>query len=145
MDLKNVSVLGYVIVVVAGLFLVLRDSLFAVGVVGIAVQILAVFLMVWARVAFGGRSFHFAANPTEGGLITSGPYSFLRHPIYAAVLYFIWAGILSHLSVVDIALGIIVTAGLALRIYTEEKLVVRRYPEYLTYAARTKRVIPFVI
>jgi protein-S-isoprenylcysteine O-methyltransferase Ste14 len=34
-----------------------------------------------ARVTFGGRSFHVGANPTEGGLVTKGPYRFVRHPI----------------------------------------------------------------
>lgn len=145
MNLRAASVIGYGIVVVACLFLAIRDSLFAVGVLGITVQILAGLLMVWARLTFGSRSFHFAANPTEGGLVTSGPYSFLRHPIYAAIMYFAWAGVLSHSSTANIALGLIVTAGFAIRMYAEEKLVIQQYPEYSAYAARTKRVIPFVI
>ena len=50
--------------------------------------------MVAARITFGRRSFHAAANPTEGGLVTTGPYAYIRHPIYAAILYFVWAGAL---------------------------------------------------
>lgn len=58
----------------------------------IAVQAAAVALFLWARWTFGMRSFHPAANPTEGGIVTSGPYRYLRHPIYAAILLFAAAG-----------------------------------------------------
>jgi len=101
--------------------------------------------MLWARLTFGRRSVHAAANPTAGGVVTTGPYRFVRHPIYAAILYFLWAGVLSHARVPHIALAALATMMVAVRIATEERLLVRRYPEYAAYAARTKRVIPFVL
>jgi len=85
------------------------------------------------------------ANPTEGGLVTKGPYRFVRHPIYAAILYFVWAGVASHPSPASVALGLVASGALAVRIGAEERLLVERYPEYRDYAARTKRVLPFVI
>jgi protein-S-isoprenylcysteine O-methyltransferase Ste14 len=145
MNLKTVSVVGFVVAVLAICGLALDRSVIAGGVAAVAVQVLAVLLMLWARITFGGRSFHAEAGPTEGGLVTSGPYRFIRHPIYAAVLYFIWAGILTHLALDSFLLGIVVTGGLAVRIYAEERLVVERYPAYTDYAARTKRVIPFLL
>jgi protein-S-isoprenylcysteine O-methyltransferase Ste14 len=42
-----------------------------------------------ARVTFGRRSFHAAANPTAGGLVTTGPYRLIRHPIYTAACLFV--------------------------------------------------------
>ena len=102
-------------------------------------------LMIWARVTFGKRSFHAAANPTQGGLVTTGPYLFIRHPIYASVLYFLWAGVACHFSVVNLLFGAIGTIGAFIRIYAEEHLIIHQYPEYADYAARTKRVIPFLI
>ena len=30
----------------------------------------------------------------RGGLVTTGPYRYVRHPIYAAATYFAWAGAL---------------------------------------------------
>jgi len=104
-----------------------------------------VLLMVWARLSFGLRSFHAGANPTEGGLVTKGPYGFVRHPIYAAILLFLWAGFTSHASVLTACATLVASAALAVRMFTEERLMVERYPEYREYAARTKRVIPFVI
>ena len=77
--------------------------------------------------------------------MTSGPYRFIRHPIYAAVLYFIWIGALAHISPSSILLLVAGTAGSFLRIIAEEKLLLERYPEYAAYSAQTKRIIPFML
>lgn len=110
----------------------------------IAAQISAVLLMAWARVTFGMRSFHAAANPTGGGLVTHGPYHFIRHPIYASICLFIWAGVLGHASLLAISLGALATAGAVGRLLCEERLLRGRYPEYRKYAARTRRLLPGV-
>ena len=145
MNYKFASLAGFGIAVLVLIILILRESILAVGFVAIIVQVLAVLLMFWARVTFGRRSFHATADPTEGGLIISGPYHYLRHPIYAAVLYFLWAGILSHLSLCDVLLGLLATTGLFIRIFAEERLVTEKYPSYTEYAVRTKRIIPYVL
>src|SRR4029077_5096903 len=97
---------------VAGLVgLFSSGALFASHPLVIAIQVAAFLLMVAARITFGRRSFHAAANPTEGGLVTTGPYGFLPHPIYAAILYFIWAGALDHFSWRVLAYAALITAG----------------------------------
>ena len=111
----------------------------------ISLQFVAAALMLWARVTFGARSFHAAANPTAGGLVTSGPYGFVRHPIYAAILLLVWAGVASHGGIVSVLSAIVATAAIAVRIGAEEGLVREAYPEYADYARRTRRVIPWVL
>ena len=111
-------------------------------------QVLAALLMLWARLTFGMRSFHATANPTSGGLITSGPYRYWRHPIYASVLLFMWTGILAHGSpptLIDLALGALATAMTFVRVLAEEELLRAAMPAYAEYASRTKRFIPFVL
>ena len=120
-------------------------GLFGPSPVGIAVQGLAAVLMVWARATFGRRSFHAAANPTAGGLVTSGPYAFLRHPIYAAAIYFTWAGALQHRTPAVIGAATLVTAGSITRMLCEEQLLVVRYPAYREYMGRVRRVVPFIL
>lgn len=142
---KLLSAPVFVILVLAIVGLFYIHSLFGHGPVSIGLQAVAVLLMIWARVTFGMRSFHYAANPTEGGLVTTGPYRYMRHPIYAAILLFLWTGVAVNASPPGVALGLVATAMLALRIVFEERLVRRRYPDYDDYARRTKRVIPFIL
>jgi protein-S-isoprenylcysteine O-methyltransferase Ste14 len=52
---------------------------------------------------------------------------------------------ISHASAVNVSLAALATAMLAVRIVTEERLLLRRYPEYASYAAKTKRVVPFLL
>jgi protein-S-isoprenylcysteine O-methyltransferase Ste14 len=107
-------------------------------------QLAAVSLMIWARITFGRRSFHLAANPTAGGLVTTGPYGVIRHPIYSSVCLFALAPTVAYWSVSAVALfGLILVGGL-LRMHCEESLLRQRYPEYAEYAATTWRMIPYV-
>src|SRR5579862_6825169 len=87
-----------------------HHAIFGTGPITIAIQVIAALLMAWARLTFGIRSFHGTANPTAGGLVTTGPYKYIRHPIYAAILYFLWAGISAHVSLVTVAAGLLASA-----------------------------------
>ena len=135
----------FVVLVLAIVGLVYTNSLLGHGPVSAGLQVAAIALMVWARLTFGMRSFHYAANPTAGGLVTTGPYRFVRHPIYAAILLFVWTGVAVNWSLIAAALGLVVTAMLFLRMIFEEGLVRERYPEYADYAQRTRRVIPYLL
>ena len=120
------------------------NSLFSPSPVVIGVQCAAAALMVWARVTFGRRSFHAAANPTAGGLVTTGPYRFMRHPIYSAVCWFGWAGVVAHRTPEALLLGVLLFAGALGRMLCEERLVAQTYPAYRDYARVTKRMFPYV-
>jgi protein-S-isoprenylcysteine O-methyltransferase Ste14 len=145
MNWKNLSFVALAALIVCVVWLYLDHSLLATGLVTIAIQVIAAFLWVWARLTFGIRSFHGTANPTAGGLVTSGPYRYIRHPIYAAILYFAWAGIAAHFSFVSVWVGLLATAMTAVRIAAEEKLLSQTYPEYAEYSRTTARVIPSIL
>ena len=145
MNLRTASLAATAALVLAVGILLFRHALFADRLVPLIVQTLAVLLMIWARLTLGARSFHAAANPTEGGLVMRGPYRFVRHPIYSAILFFVWAGAASHPAAVHALLAGVATAATAVRIASEERLLIERYPEYGAYAAGTKRVIPFIL
>src|SRR5215213_2883002 len=96
--LKLLSILGLVVMIAALVGLYKIGVLFTAQPIAISLQVVAVALLIWARITFGLRSFHAAANPTAGGLVTTGPYHYIRHPIYTAACLFGWASILVHLS-----------------------------------------------
>ena len=142
--LKTVSVLCFALMVAGLAGLLIGQSLFAQGPLGISAQVAAVALMVWARITFGRRSFHAAADPTAGELVTSGPYAFFRHPIYTAVCLFCLAGALTYRTPAVFGWLVLVFAGAIGRMLCEETLLNARYPEYGAYARRTARMVPFL-
>jgi protein-S-isoprenylcysteine O-methyltransferase Ste14 len=140
---KIISVLATMVLLALVTVLAIRGGLPATGPIGGTLQVAAILLVLWARFTFGFRSFHFAANPTQGPLVTSGPYHYVRNPIYAAAWLFIWVGAAAHWSAENAALAAAVAFTLVLRIACEENLLRAAYPEYEDYAKRTKRLIPF--
>src|SRR5436190_9526590 len=142
--LKTLSVIGYTGMIGGFLGLLATRSLFSSSPLVISLQALALLLFLWARVTFGRRSYHVVADPTEGGLVTGGPYRFIRHPIYAAFCLFTSAGVAAHWSWAAGLYEGLVLGSAVLRIFCEESLVAARYPEYARYSVTTWRMVPYV-
>ncbi len=141
----RLSLLGFAVAVAGIAWLAYQRAIFCRHPAGIAVQALAVVLMAWARLTFGGRSFHAGATPTAGGLVTSGPYRWWRHPIYAAILYFVAAAVACQPSWRALLAGWAGGAGPGLRMVLEERLVGAATPSTRRTRSRTKRIVPFVL
>ena len=132
-------------VIGAVVLLAATDGLFSPSVVVIAAQLLAVGIALWARRSFPTKTFRVDARPSAETVIRRGPYRLIRHPMYSAALLFIWAAVLSHLSVWTMGIGAVVTIIAALRVVFEERFLRDRYPEYATYAQVTKAIVPYLI
>ena len=141
---KAISIVATMALIAAVIALAVFHGLLGTGIASISLQAAGVLLVLWARIAFGARSFHFAANPTRGALITSGPYRYVRNPIYAAVWLITWTGIAAHWSVINAMLGLFILITLFIKIFCEEQLLRLAYREYDHYARKTARLIPFV-
>jgi protein-S-isoprenylcysteine O-methyltransferase Ste14 len=142
--LRNISLAALLMMTLALVGLLFRGAFFSPQPVAITVEILAVALMIWARLTFGQRSFHAAANPSAGGLVTTGPYRFIRHPIYTAACLFGWSGILAQWSAINVMLGVLLIVSAVGRMLCEEQLIIGIYPEYRDYARTTKRMVPYI-
>ncbi|HXA86666.1 MAG TPA: isoprenylcysteine carboxylmethyltransferase family protein [Candidatus Dormibacteraeota bacterium] len=142
---RIISIIATAVLTAAAAALVYRGALLGTGSISVSLQVAGIALMVWSRLTFGLRSFHYAANPTQGGLVTAGPYRYIRNPIYAAAWLIIWTGVAVHWSAVNAALAGVVAVTLLIRIACEEQLLRVAYPEYTEYARKTSRLIPFVV
>ena len=142
--LKILSLTTFGIAVIGLMFLIKINALLSTNIFGQVIQFCMVILMIWARITFGIRSFHATANTTKGGLVTQGPYRIFRHPVYASVIYFVWAGILTHCNLYAFVFASLITISLIARMVIEEKFLLDAYEEYKTYCKITSRLIPFV-
>ncbi len=144
MNLKIGSIIAFGILLLGLFFLINNNYIFSKNPITIIIQIFAFAIMIWARITFGFRSFHASANSTKGRLITNGPYKWLRHPIYASIIYFFWACVIAYPNIETIGAVLLITLGSYARMLLEEKSLLETYEEYTVYCKRTKRIIPYL-
>src|SRR5262249_10623166 len=78
-------------------------------------------------------------------VITTGPYRYVRHPMYAGALFFLFGSPLLLGSWWGLVPALLLALMLALRIPVEEKALRAGLPGYAAYAARVRyRLIPLV-
>lgn len=104
----------------------------SLGLGGCLLSILALFWL--------GRSFSVMADARR--LVTRGPYSIVRHPLYLS----------EEIATIGIMIGCISTAAVAIvaahfaiqvrRMFNEERVLRRAFPEYAAYAAETPMIVP---
>ncbi len=84
-------------------------------------------------------------RPIEGSsMVASGPYRFVRHPIYAGlVLAALGVGLFRY-SPLTLALAVLLFAILDVKRRREEAWLTERYPGYASYRTRTRALVPFV-
>jgi protein-S-isoprenylcysteine O-methyltransferase Ste14 len=102
-------------------------------------------LAIWARVYLGRNWGMPMTEKAEPELVTSGPYRFVRHPIYSGLLL---AGFGTALA--TNLLGLIIVAIIGAYFYysatVEERNLTSVFPAaYPAYRAATKMLIPFVL
>ena len=101
----------------------------------------------WTAVRHLGRQFRIRAGLYEDHqLIRTGPYAFVRHPIFASLLCALLCTLLLltpwQWCVVSLALFL---AGTEIRIRTEERLLASRFPdEFIEYRRTVSAYLPFL-
>ncbi len=78
-------------------------------------------------------------------LVQSGIYRFIRHPLYASLLYLAWGIFFKSPSLLDGCLVVVATAFLYATARADEaECLVKFGEEYAVYMKKTKLFIPFV-
>jgi protein-S-isoprenylcysteine O-methyltransferase Ste14 len=78
-------------------------------------------------------------------VVTSGPYAYVRHPMYAGALLFITGVPLLLGSWWGLAAGVVLLLILAIRAVFEERTLTVELEGYADYAARTRyRLVPYL-
>jgi len=86
----------------------------------------------------------FSIVPEARGLVTTGPYGMVRHPIYFGEIIAALGMIIPSLFSIHLAvLALFIAAQLRRTVY-EERVLRAAFPSYAAYARRVRRLIPFV-
>jgi len=96
---------------------------------------------------FHNRPGNFNIRPepkASGRLVTSGPYRFVRNPMYSALLLFAAAAVVAYSDAWKILCWLALALVLLAKAMLEELGLRARYPGYAAYAKRVRRFIPGV-
>lgn len=119
----------------------------AAALVGSMVVVPPAVLLAWSAARQLGKQWRFQAAISEGHeLITTGPYRWLRHPIYSSMLMMLVATVLAWtwwpLGVAAITFYVI---GTEIRVKAEEQLLTAHFgQQYMDFRRRTSAYIPFI-
>jgi protein-S-isoprenylcysteine O-methyltransferase Ste14 len=114
-----------------------------VRVVGFGVGLAGAVLLVWASVLLGRLMIHEAAVRDDHALIESGPYRFVRHPVYAGYLALLLGSGVASLNVCLLLLWPVSLLGIRIQAASEEQLLQERFgQDYERYVRRTGRLVP---
>ena len=109
-----------------------------------ALSVIGVGFAIWARGHLGRNWSSRPAVKENHELVTTGPYAYVRHPIYTGLILMAFSTALMG-SIWGIGVFIVASLVFILRIGREEKIMLELFPnEYPEYQKRTKRLVPFV-
>ena len=111
----------------------------------ITVLFVSFLLLAWSVMVMLKSKLKIFPEPSPGAtLITRGPYRFIRHPMYTAVLMAALATVVQSFSYYRLITFLLLTTILVVKLNFEERLLSTKFAAYKNYAAHTSRLIPFI-
>ncbi len=116
-----------------------------IALLGAFIVAIGVGLAIWGRLILGSNWSAVAEIKEHHELVRTGPYRFMRHPIYEGFVVAL-AGSAIQRGAVCSALGVLVCFwGLQMKIEVEERLLVHRFGEqYRAYQRLVSALPPFL-
>lgn len=77
-------------------------------------------------------------------LITKGPYRFIRHPMYTAILLGSIGLLINYFTWLRLAIAVALAIVLLIKLNWEEKMLSQKFDEYKEYMKHTRRILPLL-
>ena len=128
----------------------LRRSLWPVSTpllcAALALEVAGIAFAIIAREYLGSMWSGRVTLKEDHRIIQSGPYRFVRHPIYTGVLTAVVGAVLARGSAAGVAGFVLIAAGLARKIVAEEALLREHFgAAYDDYRKKVAAIIPFIL
>ena len=114
------------------------------GWIAAVLSVAGVGFAIWARIYLGRNWSSAPAVKENHELVTTGPYAYVRHPIYTGLIL---TALGTALTGTIFGIGVLVVAAGVFfrRIGKEERIMLELFPDtYPAYQARTKTLIPWI-
>lgn len=103
-------------------------------------------MALWTLAVNRPGNFNIRPTPRSGGtLVTSGPYRWIRHPMYTSVLLAAAGAAVMSNQVFDAVLWLGLLTVLVVKAGIEERALMVRFPSYQDYKTQTTRFVPWLV
>ncbi len=114
--------------------------------VGLAVVAFGLAFSIWARAVLGRNWSGIVTVKQDHELVRSGPYRYVRHPIYTGLLVAFAGTAIARGEWRGLLAVVIVFAGLWRKLKLEERWMIETFGDaYLRYRDEVRAIIPFVL
>jgi protein-S-isoprenylcysteine O-methyltransferase Ste14 len=113
--------------------------------IGLAIFLLGLALAVWARVYLGSNWGMPMSKKVDPEIVTTGPYSVIRHPIYSGIILAM-VGTTVAVSLYWLVAVVVLGAYFIYSAVMEERYMTELFPAaYADYKRSTKMLVPFIL
>jgi protein-S-isoprenylcysteine O-methyltransferase Ste14 len=117
----------------------------SVRILGLVLFLIGIVFALWARKYLGKNWGMPMTQKQSPELVTSGPYRYIRHPIYSGMLLMA-LGSLLDVNLYWLVVFVVFAVYFVYSSVFEEALMMKQFPkEYPSYKRKTKMFIPFVL
>ena len=102
-------------------------------------------LVFWAVATMQKSKLRIFPEPSANAvLITSGPYRFIRHPMYTSILLGSIGLLIHQFTPMRSAIVITLAIVLFIKLTWEEKMLCQKFEGYKNYMKQTQRLFPYI-
>ena len=126
-------------------YLLLFNTWFSSNPYLVTIQITGISIAIWAIVVMNKSKISISPTPRQGAiLIQSGPYQWIRHPMYLSLLLAIPPMLIQNFTTLNTLIFVIFLTNLILKMLFEETLLIKFFTTYSNYMQNSWRIVPYI-
>jgi protein-S-isoprenylcysteine O-methyltransferase Ste14 len=143
--MKIKSIILVIVQVATIVFIFLTGKAYCSNYALMVFQLLGLALLIWTWINLRPGKFNIMPDAMKkASLVTSGPFRFIRHPMYLSLFMYFLPLVIEYYTWIRLAVLLVFTANMVIKMYYEEKLLQQKFIEYADYMKHSKRLIPFI-